>query len=66
MVLTLPTTSTINHIVRIVKISADANTITVNRSGSDTIEGSASIVLPTQYDAVSLMPHAATNLWIEV
>ena len=66
VVLTLPLTSTINHILRIVKISADANTVTVNRSGSDTIEGAASIVLPAQFDAVSLMPYTATNIWIEV
>lgn len=44
------------------KIDASANTVTVQKAGSDTIDGAASYVLSSQYDAVQLTRRSA-SLW---
>jgi long-subunit acyl-CoA synthetase (AMP-forming) len=38
----------------IVKTDASANAVTINRAGSDTIQGATSVVLTAQWDKVSL------------
>lgn len=38
------------------------NNITINRAGSDTIDGATSYVITSDYGSVALRP-AATNLW---
>ncbi len=62
----LPLTTTTDRMVRIVKLTSDSNTVTVQRQGSDTIEGAASILLSEQYDVVSLAPYSSNTVWIEV
>ena len=42
--------------VGIKKTSSDANTITINRDGTDTIDGNASKVIDRQFEGVSLIP----------
>lgn len=41
------------------KTDSSANAVTINRAGSDTIEGATSFVLPTQYDQIVLEGHAS-------
>ena len=37
------------------KVDASANTVTVNRAGSDTVEGATSVVLTAQWDKLVLL-----------
>lgn len=62
VVLTLPPMATgePHNIKRI--DSVEANTVTIQRAGSDTIDGQTSITLPYQYSTVKLVG-IATNLW---
>jgi len=62
----LPLTVSMSHILRVVKISSDANIVTVIPTAGDTIEGSASILLTKRYDAVSMMAFSLQSVWIEV
>jgi len=62
----LPLASTSDRVIRIMKLSSDANTVTVQRQGSDTIEGNTTVTLANQFDVVSLAPYSAGNVWIEV
>jgi len=54
--ITLPEISNCGEgrIIRIVKIDSSANAVTISCSGTDTIEGSASITLANQYDKALL------------
>ena len=53
---TLPASSScVGHQVLIKKIDGTANTVTILAAGSDTIDGSASVVLNTQYQARTLV-----------
>lgn len=48
------------HIIR--KIDASANTVTIARNGTDTIDGAASVVLTAQHDEVMIYC-AAAGVW---
>jgi hypothetical protein len=50
--------------LRIQKIGSDTNAITISRAGSDTINGSTSIKLCTQYELVSLMSDGSSAWYI--
>jgi hypothetical protein len=60
--ITLPLASSSDKKLTI--INADGNTTTIIRAGSDTIDGSTSIVMNTQYSSVVLLPAGTT--WHEV
>ena len=55
IVINLPLASDGKHIYWIKKTDVSANTITVTRAGSDTIEGSSTKVLTAQYDTIQLI-----------
>lgn len=46
------------------KTTGDANTVTINRGGSDTIDGGTSKVLDTQYVIVVFVGDSATGTWL--
>lgn len=46
------------------KVTGDVNTITINRGGSDTIDGGTSKVLDTQYVINVLVGDEATGTWL--
>lgn len=46
------------------KITSDANTVTINRGGADTIEGGTSVVLAVQYVINTLVGDSATGTWL--
>jgi hypothetical protein len=48
----------------VVKYTADANTVTVNRSGTDTINGSTSQVIATQYEHVHFVLDQSDGEWL--
>lgn len=48
---------------RIVKADTSANTVTIQRAGSDTIEGAASIVLTTQWSSADIVSNGV-NAWV--
>lgn len=48
-----------------VKIDGTANTITINRGGSDTIRGATSLVLTQQWEAHLLLGDFQTGTWID-
>lgn len=48
-----------------VKTTADANTVTINRGGTDTIEGATSRILTSQYEINVLLGDFATGLWLK-
>jgi len=48
-----------------VKVTGDANTVTINRGGSDTINGSTNVVLSTIYEMHVLVGDSATGAWID-
>jgi hypothetical protein len=62
----LPLASTSERMIRIVKLTPDANTITIEAYPGDSIEGNAYKVLSNQYDAISIIPYPTNNVWIEV
>jgi hypothetical protein len=64
--ITVPLASTMDHLLRVVKISPDANVVYVVPTVGDTIENTAQIVLTNRYDAVSLLPFALQSVWVEV
>lgn len=47
-----------------VKVTGDANTVTVNRGGTDTIEGSTSKVITAQYLVNVFVGDSATGTWL--
>ena len=63
--ITLPTISTVEDgfKVAIVKWTGDANAVTVNRSGSDTINGATSSTIGSQYSQTTFVADFQTNQW---
>lgn len=61
----LPALSTVGDgfVVTIKRITAGANTLTIDPNGAETIEGAATLSLPTQYQAVNLVS-LATSGWL--
>ena len=50
--------------VSVIKTDASGNAVTLNRAGSDTIEGSASIALASQYDKTGVLyPATGGTVW---
>lgn len=49
-----------------VKETPDANTLTVNRGGTDTIEGGTTVVITEQYEVHILVGDLTTGEWIDV
>jgi len=47
------------------KTDSSVNAVTINRAGSDTIEGAASYSLPAQYDSVTLYSDGSSIWYIE-
>lgn len=58
----LPATTGLGRLVTVKKVDSSANTVTVTRAGSDTIDGATTYVLSTQYDVVQLID-AASGAW---
>lgn len=48
-----------------VKVTADTNTITINRGGTDTIDGGTSTIINKQYEVNVLIGDSATGTWIK-
>jgi hypothetical protein len=46
-----------------VKTTSDANTITINRGGTDTINGATSFTITSQYTTYVIVGDSATGLW---
>lgn len=59
IVLTLPAASAGFRPVRVMKTDSSGNTVTVQRAGSDTINGATTNVLSTQYAAKTYIPNGA-------
>jgi hypothetical protein len=56
LVVTLPPAADAEpHVFRVKKTDSSANTVTVQRAGSDTIDGATSKILTDQYDLVALV-----------
>lgn len=65
--ITLPAAnSTARRLYNIKKIDSSANTVTVTRAGSDTIDGAVSVVLTTQYQSISIQSEGANNAWWKI
>jgi hypothetical protein len=62
---TLPAISTVSDgfKVSVVKWTGDSNTVTVTRSGSDTINGQTTYVLSNQYSSATFVADAETGQW---
>jgi hypothetical protein len=63
-VITLPAASAMNGRpipIRVVKTDTSANTVTVQRAGSDVIDGATSIVLTSQYSSVALISNGVST-----
>lgn len=63
--ITLPTISTVGDgfKIAIVKWTSDGNVVTVNRAGSDTINGATSVQIGSQYSQVILVADLETSTW---
>jgi len=48
-----------------VKVTNDANTITINRGGTDTINGNTSLTITEQYETHALIGDSASGVWID-
>ena len=48
------------------RITAGANTLTVDGHGAETIDGAANALLPNQYDVVALLPERQTTIVVPV
>lgn len=48
-----------------VKVTADANTITINRGGTDTINGNTSLVITNQFEPHALIGDLQTGTWLD-
>lgn len=57
IIVTLTAAATLGakFLTRIKKIDGSANTVTVDANGAETIDGATTLVLPDQYDAVTLL-----------
>lgn len=61
---TLPAASaSAGMVVRVKKVDASANTITIARAGADTIDGATTRVLTTQFQSVALVADSANGFW---
>lgn len=62
---TLPQISTVTdgYRVAVVKWTSDANGVTINRAGSDTINGATSVQIGSQYSQVIFVADFETNTW---
>lgn len=65
---TLPQITSLNDgfEVYVSKASADANQVNVVRTGSDTINGATSYVLPSQYQSIWIIADRLTNTWTAI
>lgn len=54
VILSLPLATIISHSFTVQKIDASANTVTIDATGADSINGNPNIALTTQYEDVSL------------
>jgi len=68
LTITLPQISTLtgSFEIQISKSSGDTNLVTVTRSSTDTINGSATYSLGSQYQCVWLVADIATNTWTAI
>lgn len=64
--ITLPAATTSGKPLIIKKTDSSFNIITINRAGSDTIEGATSTTLNTQYESVCLYSDGGTTWYIQV
>ena len=66
--ITLPQISTVTDgfKVSVVKWTGDANGVTINRSGSDTINGATSATIGSQYTQTTFVADFETNQWLAV
>lgn len=64
LAMTLPAASSRKRL-HIKKIDSSVNTVSVQRAGSDTIEGSTAFTLTNQYDSVTLYSDGSTTWYIE-
>lgn len=65
VVINLPASSGGRKEIFFIKTDSSTNTCTINRNGSDTIEGSASVVLLAQYDSL-LIRDQPIGSWLKV
>lgn len=47
-----------------IKITSDSNTITINRGGSDTINGLTSLVISSEFESATIAGDVATGKWV--
>lgn len=68
VVITLPQISTVvdGFKVAVVKWTGDSNGVTINRSGSDTINGGSSATIGSQYSSTTFVADFETNQWLAV
>lgn len=52
--------------IAVAKITGDANTVTIARGGSDTINGGTNYVLDAQYENVTLISKSGTTEWFAI
>jgi hypothetical protein len=52
--------------IAIAKITGDANTVTITRGGSNTINGATSYSLDSQYESVTLISKSGTTDWLAI
>lgn len=64
---TLPLISAVGDFkIALAKITGDGNTVTINRSGSDTINGGTSYTLDVAYETVTLISKSGTTDWLAI
>jgi hypothetical protein len=68
LTVTLPQISTVTDgfKVSVVKWTGDANGVTINRSGSDTINGTTNATIGSQYTQTTFVADFETNTWLAV
>jgi hypothetical protein len=68
LTVTLPQISTVTDgfKVSVVKWTGDANGVTINRAGSDTINGATSSTIGSQYSQTTFVADFETNTWLAV
>ena len=65
--LTLPAASAEKRILVIIKSDSSVNAVTISRDGSDTIEGSTTLSLASQYDyAILVNDEDNGNIWYNI
>jgi len=68
VVINLSALSTYNQNVKFafVKVNSSANNVTINRGGTNTINGANSITLSTQYETHALIGELSSGAWLDV